>query len=346
MDTPHIHAVTIPAQGVESLAWRGDSLVDWVGGGAVHELDGTHHRACVRYAYRFDAVTTCPDGRLAVIYERQGTKGLVLRDGKILREINRSFYQAEAYDFPVCVWNAASGTTLLAHCPHEYNELVIEEAETGRTLAALPQDSDRQAQDFFHSGLQASPGGKRLLSAGWIWHPWEAVAFYDVHRALEDPLHLASAQGCDPDCPHVGMLTETSATWQSDDRIILAGGQEDGSEDELAAQVQSGLRRHGIGVYDVPSSRMVSSITTDRPPGRLMAVGDEFVVAFYQSPRLVRLRDGHVVHEWTHWPTGEQQSCITLGLDRLPPIALDPRGGRFAVATADAIHVAMIKAPQ
>jgi hypothetical protein len=47
----------------------------------------------VRYGYRFDAATASPDGRFAVIYERLGTKGLLLDDGQIVRELDRSFYQ-------------------------------------------------------------------------------------------------------------------------------------------------------------------------------------------------------------------------------------------------------------
>ena len=45
-------------------------------------------------AYRFDAACVSPSGGYAVIYERLGTKGLLLRDGVIVREIDRSFYHA------------------------------------------------------------------------------------------------------------------------------------------------------------------------------------------------------------------------------------------------------------
>jgi hypothetical protein len=89
---------SFPATGIRSLCWRKDDLIDWVGGGRTFALDGTEQRASVRYAYRFDAATASRDGRFAVIYERLGTKGLVLKDGKILREIDRSFYQANAYE--------------------------------------------------------------------------------------------------------------------------------------------------------------------------------------------------------------------------------------------------------
>jgi hypothetical protein len=62
------------ATGIRSLCWRGDQLVDWVGGGRAFASDGTERPARVNYGYRFDAATASPDGRFAVIYERLGTK--------------------------------------------------------------------------------------------------------------------------------------------------------------------------------------------------------------------------------------------------------------------------------
>jgi hypothetical protein len=67
------------AAGIRSLCWRGDQLIDWVSGGRVFAADGTEQPAKVRYAYRFDTATASPDGRFAVINEKLGTKGLLLR---------------------------------------------------------------------------------------------------------------------------------------------------------------------------------------------------------------------------------------------------------------------------
>src|SRR5262249_27340004 len=93
---------SVPAAGIRSLCWRGDDLSDWVRGRAL-ALDGTEQSASVYHGYRFDAATASRDGRFAVIYERLGTKGLVLKDGEILREIDRSYYQADVYEYPVAL---------------------------------------------------------------------------------------------------------------------------------------------------------------------------------------------------------------------------------------------------
>lgn len=302
---------------VRSLAWRGDTLVDWVDGGRAYGLDGRVVDRAVRYAYRFDAVASSSDGRYAVIHERLGTKGLLLRDGEVLRELDRSFYHATAYAFPVCLWMTARGRTLLAHCPREYNALQIEDADTGDVLAAA--DLER-ADDFFHSRLQVSPSGTRLLSAGWVWHPWDAVVFFDVARALEDPRHLgSSADGSLGDSD----WEDSSATWLTDE----------------AAAVATSHAEALVAVVDVRQGRLLSSTELERPAGTMMAVGDGHIVAMHGHPRLIRLADGEVLHEWSDLHGGEQLSSIMHHIDPPPPMALDPVRRRFAVFDGRCIHV-------
>src|SRR6185437_17111881 len=40
-------------------------------------------------------------------------------------------------------------------------------------------------QDIFHSRLAVSTDGRHLLSAGWIWQPFDTVEIYDLPLALE-----------------------------------------------------------------------------------------------------------------------------------------------------------------
>jgi hypothetical protein len=154
------------ATGIRSLCWRGEELVDWVGGCRAFALDGRERPSSVHYAYRFDAATASPDGRYAVIYEQLGTKGLLLHDGKCIREINRSYYHADAYEYPVALFRDPGGRLLLAHCPEDYCRIDLEEAETGRLLTA---SAGRKLEDFFHSRLTASPRVDRsaLGPPGW-----------------------------------------------------------------------------------------------------------------------------------------------------------------------------------
>ena len=103
----------LKAPGLRSVLWLEDCLVDWVGGGRFVGLDGSEHSASVYYAYRFDAAVHSSCGTYAVIYERFGTKGLVLKDGRGLREINRSYYHAHVYEYPVAIFQSSDWSSIV-----------------------------------------------------------------------------------------------------------------------------------------------------------------------------------------------------------------------------------------
>src|SRR5476651_2613759 len=94
-------SIELPAEGVQSLCWKGDILVDWVGGVRCFHLNGTVESRRVSFPYRFDSVVASPSRRFIAIYERLGTKALLLENGNIIRELNRSFYHAHAYEYPI-----------------------------------------------------------------------------------------------------------------------------------------------------------------------------------------------------------------------------------------------------
>jgi hypothetical protein len=84
----------------------------------------------------------------------------------------------------------------------------------------------------------------------------------------------------------------------------------------------------------------VCNVVLDEPPGRMMPLGRDHVVAFYRHPRLISLRTGRVLHSFSDLPTGLQAGPIARGItERLPPIALDTDHHRFAVAVDKAITV-------
>ena len=331
----------IPASGVRSLTWCGDELIDWIGAGNRYCLDGSIIRSGYSsFAYRFDSAVSTRDGGVRAIYERKGTKGLVLA-GQAIREINRSFYHADDYEYPICLWPDADGRVLLAHCPDQYNQIEIEDAVTGERLTDLPS---RKPDDFFHSRLQANPTGTRLLSAGWVWHPWNAVCWFDVAGCLEDPTSLDSVMKHSPQAFHVGLTEEASACWQTDDRLLISGGPDEEDPEEVAEFAdRPRLRPNGIIAYDIPAQECVRAIVLDQPAGRMMPVGEDHVVTFFGHPRLVSLVDGQILEEWPELPTGRQTSSILRGeKEPPPPMALDPGHRRFAVFVADKIHVVSV----
>jgi hypothetical protein len=325
------------ATGIRSLCWRGDQLVDWVGGGRAFAADGTEQPAKVRYAYRFDAATASPDGRFAVIYERLGTKGLLLRDGEILRELDRSFYQAGAYEYPVALFNDPDGRVLLAHCPGNYCRIELEEAETGRPLTA---SADRKPSDFFHSRLAASPNGRRLLSAGWLWHPLSLVACFDVAQALSDPRQLDDRHGLSSSF-NPGLAEESSASWLDDDHLAVAASPEP-EGDSIEGAVGPHLRPCGLAVYDVISRSCLRAFQMDEPPGTILALGRRHVLSLYRHPKLIDLTTGKIIHVWSELQSGVQDGSIIHHLDgdaKPPPMAFDAVGNQFAIVNRDTVTV-------
>lgn len=314
---------------VRSLCWRGDELVDWVNGGSSWAPDGSFQPPALDLGTAgFDAALSDPTGRWSMVYERTGTKGLLLRDGKILREISRSDYKADAYMFPVCLFLGPEGRVLLAHCPEAYNQIEIEDAETGERLT---RSKSRDPSDFFHSRLSSSPNGKRLLSAGWVWQPWDAVVFFDVATALSDPSSLDHGQGA-RDSLDVDFPEESSAAWLDDDQILLGSSGDEGCHED------GGLPPVGLAVYDLESCAYTQRVQLGYPPGAMMPVGLDHVLSFFQHPRLISLRSGRVVHEWPDLATGELISSIVWDR-RSPAIALDAARARFAVADGNAVEV-------
>jgi hypothetical protein len=329
------------ATGIRSLCWCGDEVVDWVAGGRAFAPDGTERRASVGYAYRFDAATASRDGRFAVIYERLGTKGLLLKDGKILREIDRSFYHAAAYEYPVALFNEPGGRLLLAHCPASYCRIELEEAETGQPLTA---SAKRKPADFFHSRLAASPHGQRLLSAGWVWQPWGIVASFDVARALADPHHLDSrGDRVSPYSGNVCLAEEVSACWLDDDCIVVgASAEPEDPEDVREAGDEARLLPRGLAVYDLTSRRCLRAFQLAEQPGTILPIGQRHVLSLYRHPKLIDLSTAEVLHAWTELPSGAQSSSIMSGLKddaKPPPMAFDPVSSRFAIADHNRITV-------
>ena len=99
----------LQSSGVQSLVWDRDELVDWVAGGCRYLLDGAVVPRPVRYAYPFDSAVTLPGSAYAVVYAAGQTKALILNNGDIHREVNRSYYQADAYEYPICLFRLKSG---------------------------------------------------------------------------------------------------------------------------------------------------------------------------------------------------------------------------------------------
>jgi hypothetical protein len=271
--------IDFPASQLRSLAWDGDTLVDWVGG-ARYRLDGTCEKLNVGYAFRFDAAVGL--GRCGVSFEARGTKGRLLRDNgrrptgnivplsvDIVREIDRSYYRATDYYYPVTLFRLADGRLVIAHCPRGYNRLDVEEFEGG-CLTPRPIEG---SVDIFHARLEASLDGRWLISNGWVWTPWRGVFVYDVAKALAQPSYLSTAGET--------LALGEGSEWEVEGATFLGHRIVCVTNEEKAA----------LTIYDLDMRRHEHLIELREPPGtRLMPAGDDHVVLFDGQPRLRRDR--------------------------------------------------------
>lgn len=313
-----------PAARVRSLAWDGDELVDWVDGVRRHRLDGSTIDRRVHWGFGFDAALTLPGSGYAVIYNRLGTKGLVLDDGKILREINRSYYFADSYEYPIALGRLPSERAVLVHCPDEYNRLEIDDLETGERLTGVAR---REPSDFFHSRLAVSPDARHLVSAGWVWHPVDTVQAYDLSIALVDPRHLDGSG-----IRLAAWSEQSSATFLPDGRLALwLMGDIDGEK----APAQTGELRI-IDPLRPTDTKIISPVGC---LGTILATDNDHVLALHDHPRLIELTTGTVARSWPEVRSGQQTSGILVNREPPPPVALDAANRRCAFADDTGITV-------
>lgn len=321
----------IPTARLRSLAWDGDSLVDWIGGHR-YPLGSPAERFHVGDTYRFNMAVG--SGGVGASFEALGTKGVLLRDNgarstgnfvpmsvDVIRELNRSYYQADAYLFPLTLFEHAERGTIVAHCPRGYNVLDFEQLD-GTCLT--PRDT-AGAEDIFHSELQASPNGKWLLSNGWVWHPCRVACVFDVERALREPSYLSTD----------GEKVELGESWSGEveaatfvgDRLVCATSEE----------------RPAITIYDLQHRRHEALIELPEPVGnRMMGLGDDHIVLLGGSPRILQISSGAVIERWDDIDVGNsaaQYPSVSATEPGPPYVAIDPANERFALGWPDRIVV-------
>ncbi|GGQ97707.1 hypothetical protein [Deinococcus ruber] len=306
---------------LNSLMWQGNDLIGWASGGRRIEFTRSVPEIGFALGYCVDSAICSEDGQFTVLYERLGTKAVVLRGHQVLRELNRSYYCADAYEYPIALSRLKNGRHVIAHCPEEYNILDLEDLETGESLTPRMGQPD----DYFYSRLRFSPSGERLLSCGWVWHPWNTLTVHGVPEVLESPekLNSTSTYG-------LSLTSEVqSADFLDDDRLLVAFDLgEDGGE---------GQYTH-LAVIHLPDGRQDSTVNLPRTTGTIYVIGDH-VLTLYEYPRLYRIASGELIAQWPEFSTGRQTSSILISEEVPAPFAFDRRGLRFAVAQTDTVTV-------
>ena len=314
-------------QSLQTVAWLGDKVVDWCRGGECYSSSGDITQSGKYYIpYTFDSVIRSEDRQYIFLYQKSGTKGLLIKNGENLREINRSYYYAHVYEYPAA-FVTFKGRWYLAHCPVSYCQLDFEDVETGEIVTNTKL---RKPSDIFHSRLEISKSGNYLMSKGWIWHPVDVINVFKIEDCFANPNELDKLEY---DFPDTGSEICT-ASFINDDKILV------GSSDEVMIEEnKQNLPGKSFGIWNFHTNTFSNVTTPDFGFGNLFVINETLCWDTYNFPKVINLLTGKLVDKAEDVCSGKQKSSILSGNDNQPQIAFEERRSRLAVKEKDKVIV-------
>lgn len=311
---------TIKTNFLQTIAWHNGNIIDWVSGGQEYFLEGQQRQiGKYHYAFSFDGSIISQDGQYAMIYKRLGTKGLLLKNGEILREINRTYYQAEVYEFPAA-FITFENQTYLAHCPTDYCQLDFENVETGEIVSNI---QGRKPSDIFHSRLSVSPDNKYLMVCGWAWHPFDTVQLFNICECFKNPLLLDNSSLY----PDYG--TEiNSASFIDNNKILIAASDEEPFDDENPPI----LPQKHIAIWNFTNNEISTPVKVEGEFGNLFAINDKQAWDMFKFPKIINIHSGQIESKLEDINSGEQISSILYSdIEKYPQICFNRQTSQIAI---------------
>jgi hypothetical protein len=317
---------TIKTNYLQTIDWVNGHIVDWVSAGLQYSLDGQQRQlAKYHYAFSFDGSITSQDGQYAFIYKRLGTKGLLLKNGEIIREINRTYYQAEVYEFPAA-FITFDKETYLVHCPINYCQLDFENVETGEIVTNI---KSRKPSDIFHSRLSISPDNKYLMVCGWAWHPVDTVELFEIAECFKNPLLLDKSLLS----PDFGTQIN-SANFIDNERILIAASDEEPFDDE----VPPALPQKHIAIWNFPKNEISIPVKVEGEFGNLFAISNKQAWDMFKFPKIINTETGIIESKFEDLNSGLQTSSILYGdMKDNPQIRFNRQTSQIALKVDDTI---------
>ncbi|MCT4561363.1 MAG: hypothetical protein N4A41_08305 [Crocinitomicaceae bacterium] len=318
---------TIQTNGLQTIDWFRDTVVDWNSAGNQYFEDGTVKQlGKYNFGFKCDGSITSESGEYVFIYQKLGTKGLLLRNGQVYREINRSYYQSSAYEFPAA-FIEHNNRIYLIHCPNGYNQIDFEDAETGKVVTNI---SGRSPSDFFHSRFEVSPDHKSFVSKGWFWHPYDGVKLFSVDECFKNPLSLDQGH----EIPN--STTEIcSASFINSDQLIVCSSTEERLDDENVEPIPEGH----MAIWNIKTDEISGSVKIQGPYGNLYSIDQNDCWDLFKYPKIIEISTGRIIDKIENLYSGEQNSSIIHHLKMTPKIAYNRNTKKIAIAGDSSITI-------
>jgi hypothetical protein len=312
---------------LSTISWIGDEIIDWSNPHETYSLSGAKKRFYNYYlAFPFDSCVQSENSEYVFVFQKLGTKGLLMKNGKILREINRSYYQAHVYEYPA-IFLTHKDKTYLVHCPTQYCQLDFEEVETGNIVTNI---KGRDPGDIFHSRLEISPDGKYLMSKGWVWHPLDIIQIYEIANCLENPALLDKLDFENPDAG----VEVCTASFIDDNKALLGS-----TAEVFDSEKQTPLLPNSFCIWNIPTNIFSTPITPAFEFGNLFAINTNLAWDIYKFPKIINLNTGEIEDKAEDVYSGEQRSSILHTSDKQPLYAFDKTRKSLAILQNDQITV-------
>lgn len=318
---------TLEAYGLRTLDWFQGKVIDWNSAGTQYDVNGEKKQLQrSHFGFVCDASISSKNGEFVFIYQKLGTKGLLLKNGKLHREINRSYYQHSVYEYPAA-FLTYKNRTYLVHCPIKYCQLDIEDAETGEIIT---NTTERNPHDVFHSRLEVSPDHTHILSKGWYWHPWDGVELFNVEDCILNPTLL------DKYITPPEVDTEIcSASFINTDEILLCSSNEDSWDEEDEGSIPP---KH-LGIWNIKTNEINNVVKIQGAYGNIFAIDHTKCWDMFEYPKIISLQTGEIIDAMEEVFSGKQASSIIHHLQDLPKIAYDREHKHIAIGHKDAIEI-------
>lgn len=318
---------TIKAVYLRTIDWFENKVMDWNSAGTQYHENGESNQL-QKYTFGFvcDASISSENGKYVLIYQKLGTKGLLLKDGELLREINRSFYQSSVYESPAAFFTYNS-KTYLVHCPNSYKQLDFEEVETGEIITSI---AERDPKDFFHSRLEVSEDNKYLLSKGWVWHPFDEIRLFEIEKCFAEPQLLDEGRLI-PNCT----AEICSASFIDNNRVVVCASEEEPFDDENEEPIPP---TH-IAIWNIETDEVSKAAKIKGEFGNLFAIDETKVWDMYKYPKIIDIKSGEIIDSLEEIDSGKQSSSIIHHLKDLPQIAFNRQTKQIAIGRENVIEI-------